>query len=37
VDQCRVGDDEEDGGGGGGGGGGGFSFNMTVRLRRSKK
>jgi hypothetical protein len=32
VDQCRVGDDEEDGGGGGG-----FSFNMTVRLRRSKK
>jgi hypothetical protein len=34
VDQCRVGDDEEDGGGGGGGG---FSFNMTVRLRRSKK
>jgi hypothetical protein len=36
VDQCRVGDDEEDGGGGGGGGGG-FSFNMTVRLRRSKK
>jgi hypothetical protein len=31
VDQCRVGDDEEDGGGGG------FSFNMTVRLRRSKK